>query len=365
MTPIVPTAVSEGRSIFHEVGISNRPATPPVVSVVIVNYCQWRNTARLVRQLMASVAFRRGQVEIVVVDNHSPFHPLRRRLRRTAGVSLRCLRRNYGFAGGVNEACRLSRGRWFLLINPDVTVSPGWLDRLLATVDDEKMSRHTGAIGFQLRDSNCALQGSVGSYPTLLSTLVGQLRPRSVRKCRTWLGRSGEVSWVTGCGLLLRRECFEQIGGFDRAFFLYYEDADFCKRARAAGWSVRHEPALSIEHHHPLHQRQLSPRMRLLTRHSLMVYAGKHWGGWSCLMLAAIVWLESALRGRLTQNPGSRAKFRTIRASALDFALGRQRQAYRRAWRAAQVRRRSEFDGQRRGDLNPRRQRHERRPLPN
>src|SRR5579863_8518857 len=124
MTPVAPTAISKGRTESGDAGNTDRPKTAPIVSIVIVNYCQWRNTARLVRQLMASAAIRRGLAEVVVVDNHSPFHPLRRRLRRAAGVSLRCLRRNYGFAGGVNEACRLSRASWFLLMNPDVTVSP-------------------------------------------------------------------------------------------------------------------------------------------------------------------------------------------------------------------------------------------------
>src|SRR5438067_1649900 len=99
------------------------PAAPPlpgnlVLSVVIVNYRQWRNTARLARQLLDSAADRAGAAEVVIVDNHSPTHPLLRKLRRTEGVSLRRFGRNHGFAWGVNEGCRLSRGAWFLLLNP-------------------------------------------------------------------------------------------------------------------------------------------------------------------------------------------------------------------------------------------------------
>src|SRR5882724_2400013 len=105
------------------------PPSPdnPVLSVVIVNYRQWRNTARLTRQLLDSAAGRAGAAEVVVVDNHSRAHPLRRKLRRTEGVSLRRFGRNRGFARGVNEGCRLSRGAWLLLLNPDVTVPPGFL----------------------------------------------------------------------------------------------------------------------------------------------------------------------------------------------------------------------------------------------
>src|SRR5205085_6705937 len=120
----------------------------PVLSVVIVNYRQWEDTAGLVKQLAASACVRRGTAEIIVVDNHSQPHPLMARLRRAPGVSLRRWGRNQGFARAVNEGCRLSRGRWFLLLNPDMTVAETFLDEVLAqaerlSTDDPK----TGIIG--------------------------------------------------------------------------------------------------------------------------------------------------------------------------------------------------------------------------
>jgi GT2 family glycosyltransferase len=325
-----------GKLPSHDPPISSR--LTPIVSIVIVNYCQWRNTARLVRQLMASPAIRRGLCEVVVVDNNSPPHSIKRRLRRTPGVSLRCLRRNHGFSGGVNEGCRLSRGQWFLLLNPDVMVSPGWLDRILDYVASVTSQTAVGIVGMRLSDLDGTLQGSVGTFPTLFSTLIGQLRSRPRRKCRTWLGTGREVAWVTGCGMLIRRECFEQIRGFDRTFFLYYEDADLCKRARAAGWSVRHEPSLSLVHYHPLHDRTLTPRLRLLTRQSLLNYAHKHWDPWPCLFLAVIVWLEATCRGMVCGSKRGRGLFRSMRGLAVDSLLDRKKTAYRRAWRTAQMR---------------------------
>ena len=61
--------------------------------------------------------------------------------------------------------------------------------------------------------------------------------------------------------MLVRRDCFEQLGGLDETFFLYYEDVDFCRRAREAGWSVWYDPALRVTHHFPLHTRAV-PRSR-------------------------------------------------------------------------------------------------------
>src|SRR5262245_162171 len=104
----------------------------PQLSVVIVNFCQWRNTARLTRQLCRADCVRRGAAEVVIVDNHSPPHPVRHRLRHWAQVSLRAFRRNRGFARAVNEGCRLGEGQWVLLLNPDMSVGPNFLDAALA-----------------------------------------------------------------------------------------------------------------------------------------------------------------------------------------------------------------------------------------
>src|SRR3954469_4201568 len=79
-----------------------RLATPRL-SVVVVNYRQWGNSARLTRQLLGSQAAGQGAAEVVIVDNCSPAHAARRRLRRQVGVSVRCFRQNRGFARGVNE----------------------------------------------------------------------------------------------------------------------------------------------------------------------------------------------------------------------------------------------------------------------
>src|SRR6202158_6425127 len=100
----------------------------PDLSIVIVNYQRWTETDQLVRQLLSSRSSREGRAEVVVVDNHSPYHPAAARLRRTPAVSLRRWGRNRGFARAANEGCRLSRGRWFLLLNPDIRLPDGFVE---------------------------------------------------------------------------------------------------------------------------------------------------------------------------------------------------------------------------------------------
>lgn len=267
----------------------------PRLSVIIVNYRQWDKTEALVRQLTASACVKRGEAEIVIVDNHSPAHPVIKRLRRLPGVSLRRWQHNHGFARAVNEGCRLSQGDWSLLLNPDTTPSEGFLDGVLARLD--QLEPRTGIVGFHLRNSDGSRQLSAGSFPTLLSTVARLVLPRRHRKyhaVRTH--KSCAVAWVTGCCLLVRQECLRDLRGFDEQYFLYYEDVDLCRRARERGWSVLYEPNLTVIHHHPLHQRAVPPALRIVTRHSLMTYACKHWPAWQFRLLTRIVQAEAGWR---------------------------------------------------------------------
>jgi N-acetylglucosaminyl-diphospho-decaprenol L-rhamnosyltransferase len=310
----------------------------PRLSVVIVNYRLWEETGRLVQQLRAAPCVRRGTAEVVVVDNHSPTHGVARRLRRWRGVSLRRWRRNRGFARAVNEGCRLSQGQWILLLNPDISVSADFLNGVLALTDRFSAEEPgLGIVGFELRNTDGSRQFSSGPFPTLVQTLARLVLPRNRRKYHLLHARQRRrVPWVTGCCLLLRRECLNQLGGLDGDFFLYYEDVDLCRRAAALGWSVCFEPALQAVHHHPLHQRAMPAYMRLLTRHALLTYAFKHWPGWQFRLLANLVQWEARLRqyGAGRRNDQAAANlFGQLRVIAADLGRGRLNAARRRLHR--------------------------------
>jgi GT2 family glycosyltransferase len=135
---------------------------------------------------------------------------------------------------------------------------------------------------------------------------------------------------------LIRRDCARQVGGFDTDFFLYYEDVDFCRRARALGWTVWFDPTLAITHHHPLHSRRVPPRIRLLTRHALLTYARKHWPDWQFRATALLVWVESQfrrLRERRRKCRRAAAIFRQQGRIAIDLFRGRVKSARRRLLR--------------------------------
>jgi GT2 family glycosyltransferase len=307
----------------------------PRLSVVIINYCQWEGTAALTREILTTPAARCGAVEVLVVDNHSPAHRLAARLQRWPGVSLRRWGSNRGFARAVNEGSRLSRGQWVLLLNPDVTLTPGFVEGALALAERLQAAEPAaGIVGFHLRNPDGTAQLSSGPFPNLFRTLASLILPRSRRKYRARnLGERCQVPWVTGCCLLVRKDCLQDLGGLDNDFFLYYEDVDLCKRAQARGWSVWYEPSLRAVHYFPLHSRQVSPKMRLVTRHALLTYGSKHWPAWQFRLLAGIVRVEARLRKWWAWCKGDSqagAYYGELRAIAAAMGQGRRKEARRR-----------------------------------
>jgi N-acetylglucosaminyl-diphospho-decaprenol L-rhamnosyltransferase len=329
------TAALRPRGRFLPLARRPRPRLQtPRLSVVVVNYRQWENTAALLRQLVAAPCTRHGTAEIVVIDNHSPTHRLAARLRRWPGVSLRRWGRNRGFARAVNEGCRLSRGEWILLLNPDMTLPDGFLDRVLALADELTVTEpRAGIVGFQLRNSDGSRQLSSGGFPTLLGTLAGLVRPRARRKYRALrVQQRCRVPWVTGCCLLVRRACLQDLGGLDENYFLYYEDVDLCRRAGARRWSVWHDPSLRAVHHYPVHGRGVPPLLRVITRHSLLTYSARHWPRWQARVLAGIVRVEAwakEIRAWCRQDAQGGELFGALGAIANNMLRGRPRVARR------------------------------------
>lgn len=270
----------------------------PTLSTILVNYCQWDDTARIIRQLRASDSLQRGESEIVLVDNHSPTHSILPELRRLEGVSVRRWSRNFGFARAVNEGVRLSRGQWLLLLNPDITIQDDIFTQIQSLT--QTLPQDIGVVGLNVRNADGSPQLTAGPTPTFFSTLWRRLLPRVERKYyRRWNDTHRQsVDWISGCALLIRRNCFEQLQGMDSDFFLYYEDVDFCLRARRAGWQVIYEPGIRVTHHHPLASRQVSSWLHLLTRQALMTFARKHWPNWQASALCRLVQMETLAQRR-------------------------------------------------------------------
>lgn len=175
-----------------------------------------------------------------------------------SGKKLDCIRSsvNRGFGSGVNAAASGLDCDLLLLINPDCVLSPSTYKRM---VDYLCFHPNVSAVGPGMVDVNGTRQIAGGAWPTVLKEIVSALRLDWLvaARARPWLGRvtrhqSGlrslgcylatlgddgpvSVDWLCGFCLLIRMSTWQQIGGFDESFFLYYEDVDLCRRMRQCG----------------------------------------------------------------------------------------------------------------------------------
>lgn len=284
-------------------------ATPPLVSVIIVNYRRWAETAALVEQLVGHEHLFGTRFEVIVIDNASPADPVEEQLRKDDRLQFERLPCNRGFSAGVNAGFAKSKGEWLLVLNPDLITCEGFIDLIAATALDVDVQPWgeppIGVVGFQLRNRDGTRQYSTGLFPTVGRMVLGLLRPRRHRKYQFLDVRERHrVPWVTGSCLLVRSNCFHQLAGFDEEFFLYYEDVDLCRRATEQGWAVCYDPAVQAIHLDPLQNRPLNATMRAITRHASLTYFSKHVSGWQFRTLTQIIRAEAWLRQTLATLRG-------------------------------------------------------------
>jgi N-acetylglucosaminyl-diphospho-decaprenol L-rhamnosyltransferase len=301
----------------------------PLVTAVVVNYNAWPDVSALVGALAASPEVAAGLCEVVVVDNASegPVPPLLRSPR--PGIRLISREDNGGFAVGVNAGWKAARSPWLLLLNPDVVAGDGLLARVVERLGrfeaDPDRSGPPGIVGFALLNPDGTPQPSVGTFPNLGRTIWEQLIPRSRRKYQAiWRTRAGPVAWVTGACMLVNAAMLELVGGLDEEFFLYYEEVALCRAAARKGWRVEYDPSVEVVHLRPLQNRPVTPGMRVITRHSKLLYFRKHLPRWQFLGLCAVVAAEARVRGAWARARGRDEEARAWRTVArVERALRR------------------------------------------
>jgi N-acetylglucosaminyl-diphospho-decaprenol L-rhamnosyltransferase len=217
-------------------------------SVVIVNYASWPLTLRCVRSLYATGY---EDFEVAIVDNDRPEPP---ELPHPA----RLIRNeeNLGFARACNRGISTSSGEMVVLVNPDALVEKGFFRRVEAFLEENPA---VGVAGPRVLDANGRVQLSARRELSMISGLLGRtslltrLFPSStlVKKqfpAVTQLTGPTEVDWVSGACMVVRRRALDEVGLLDERFFMYFEDADLCRRVREAGWSVYYLPEIEVTH---------------------------------------------------------------------------------------------------------------------
>jgi GT2 family glycosyltransferase len=219
-------------------------------AVLIVNYRSYEALSRCIVSLLPHLD---PQDEVIVVDHESDPDALSRATRQCARAVALPQRDNRGFAAGINLAAARARAPFLLLLNPDTIV-----DEPVARVLAGWMTAHpdVGVAGAKVLNVDGTVQRSARRFPGPTTLLGG----RSTWLTRTypgnWFSRRNlieadapvDVDWVSGACLMTRRDVFESLGGFDESFFMYWEDADYCRRVSRAGYRCVYAPIASVRH---------------------------------------------------------------------------------------------------------------------
>ena len=252
------------------------------VAVLIISY----NTRGMTLGCLRSVFGGDGRtsMRVIVVDNASTDGSADAIEAEFEGrVELERLEKNIGFAAGNNAAARHATEDWLLLLNPDTVVLDNAIDKLLgfaeAHPDRGIYGGRTVFADGSPNPKSCWMRATPWS---LFCQAVGLSRFRSSRLLNpeqpdAWAGaRPERVDIVSGCFLLIRREMWERLEGFDEDFFMYGEEADLCLRAGRVGAKPSVTDAATIIHHGGASERVRAGKLvRLLdAKHRL---CKRHW----------------------------------------------------------------------------------------
>jgi len=247
------------------------------VSVIVVSF---NSEPHLDRCLSAAI---RDDCEVVVVDCTSTDRSVAIVRERYPTVRVLELDQNVGYGAGNNEGAALVSGEYLLLLNPDAWPVGDAIDRLATFLD---LHPRAALVGPRLLSPDGILQPSVRGFPTLWRLATEYFFLRWFAPHTQFLNAfyaanfdhcsHREAEFVAGAAVLIRRQAFNQVGGFDPAFFMFNKEVDLCRRLRDAGWTVDFMPEAEFVHvgsastravQSDMYREQLRSHLRFLAKH--------------------------------------------------------------------------------------------------
>lgn len=261
--------------------------------VVTVTY----NTGETLRPFLQTLASASTlPLETIVVDNASAELALERELCAEHGARLLELGDNRGYGGGIAAGVQASTSgaEYLLVVNPDVTFTPGAIDALVAVADADP---GVGSVGPRILEADGTVYPSARNLPSL-RTGIGHAVLGRIWHGNPWSSRyraehaygddPRDAGWLSGACVLTRRTAFDGIGGFDERFFMYFEDVDLGARLGKAGWRNVYAPSSTVTHTGAHSTAQSSKRMEAAHHDSAYTYLASKYSGW---YLAPLRWV--------------------------------------------------------------------------
>ena len=277
---------------------TNRDCVPePKILIAIINH----NTREELRVCLESL--RGSSARLVVFDNGSSDGSAAMVRCEHAGVLVIENQQNLGYGAAANRVfldTELAQDAEFLLVsNSDVIFPP---NAVCCLIEDLVRHPEAAAAGPRLVNPGGSLQRSCFAFPGALRwvfdndavcTFLRFLPGLRGALLRLWLhDQERPIPWVKGAVMAVRRTAFEQAGGFDESFFMYYEDADLCYRLGRLGWLTRFTPRAEVIHHGGASTKKARPAMTIQLYVSSMRFARHHYSPYHFTVL---FWLWKAV----------------------------------------------------------------------
>jgi N-acetylglucosaminyl-diphospho-decaprenol L-rhamnosyltransferase len=220
----------------------------PLVSAIVLNYKTPADTIKCVEALLKQTIA--GDIEIIVVDNHSQDDSVGKLSALLApGKPVQVIQapHNLGYGKGNNFGAMRAKGEFIMIINPDNSLEPDGLEKMVKHLNENP---DAGILGPKLIFPNGTIRDSYRTFPTPLDLIIKRTFLRwffKKRMCRylQWDKDPNEVrdvDWIVGACLFMKRDLYEELGGFDKRFFLFFEDTDICRRCWKLGKRVVYFP---------------------------------------------------------------------------------------------------------------------------
>lgn len=227
----------------------------PLISFIIVNY----NGKKWLKRCLESIdkqTYPREKREIIIVDNASTDDSVKYIRQHFPTVKLITSPENLGFSGGNNLGVAQSQGKYVVLLNNDAVLDTGWLKAVLKQVEADQQVKavngktllerdhqvlgiqNAGSIVFRTgfgRDRGAVVEGYEQTYEAVTTPFYDH--PQA-------------VTAFCGVSVLIEKEAYQFVGGFDERFFMYYEDTDMSLQFRRLGWKILYEPSAITYHQH-------------------------------------------------------------------------------------------------------------------
>jgi N-acetylglucosaminyl-diphospho-decaprenol L-rhamnosyltransferase len=290
---LVPPAAAQ-RSTEVDAGAPARDRLD--LSVIVVTHNRTELALATLRSARAAVGDL--EVEWIVVDSGSS-DGVPEAIESAFADVLVLREANIGFAAANNRGLVHARGRYVLLLNPDVETVSGTLAELVATLDAQL---DIGVASVVQNAPNGSLQYSIRRFPSPLLTLGDAIAAARWTPLRRWCEEEPRntlyrnetaADWLVGAFLIARAQALAEVGPLDERFFLYSEETDWCYRFHLAGWKVAHLPVMTVTHHTP---HAPGPDLAAQQSYSRILFARKHYGWARSLTIRAALVLRHALR---------------------------------------------------------------------